>query len=199
MATYTSLHGALRLYDSTATPYYIQVLFDEGNLTAPLNRARTEETMIHHRGRGNTTYSHYVSGPDTPITDPLELSFSARIANVAADWNRLRDALSNPDLDGTWQVDGDTWVTTKGDGTLTNGAGSTFTDPAFEDTKKYCVNVEILWTRGGVGIGFQYMVVWFPPDQQSVAESEEGVIISLTGLIYGEISSITSFTAGTES
>jgi len=168
-------------------------------MTAPLNRARTEETMIVHRGRGATATAHYISGPDTPITDPLDLSFSARIPNVAADWNRLRDALSNPDMDGTWDVDGDTWVTTKGDFTLTGGAATTFTDPAFEDAAKYCVNVEVLWTRGGVGLGFKYGAVWFPPDQQSIAESEDGVVLSLTGLIYGTITAITSFTGGTES
>jgi len=167
---------------------YFAIIFDEGNLTAPLGRARTEETMIHHRGRGNTSYSHYVSGPDTPIVDPLELSFSVRL-DTTINKTALKLALEcgNPDYDTAWDAAG---VSTKATSALTNGAGTSFTTPAFEDSSKKTVDVQILWTRSSVQIGFAYHEVWFPPDQQNVAESEEGVIISCTGLIYGLIEPI---------
>jgi len=197
MATYTSLNGALRLYDSTATPYYIQVLFDEGNLSAPEGRARPEETPILHRGRIDTNW-HNIMGNDMPVIEPLELSFSFRMQASVANHAKLRNALSNPDLANPWLVGSHTWVTTKGDYTLTGGAG-TATDPAFADAHKKCVDVQILWTRGAVSIGRKYGAVYFPADQLSLAESEEGVIVSVTGQIYGTITVITAFTAGTES
>jgi hypothetical protein len=192
------MHGVLRLYDSTATPFYLQVIFSDGSLTAPEGRARPEETPVFDRGRGDTN-THYIMGPDTPIVEPLELSFAFKMQNSVANAAKLRNALSNPSLASPWQVGSNTWVTTKGDSTLTNGAASTFTDPAFEDTLKQCVNVEILWTRGAVAIGRKYTGVYFAPDQQSLAEAEDGVNVSVTGSIYGSIEVITSFTAGSAS
>jgi len=41
--------------------------------------------------------------------------------------------------------------------------------------------------------------VWFPADQQSLAEAEDGVSVSVTGSIYGLVSVITGFTAGAAS
>lgn len=198
MATYTMMHGVLRLYDSTATPKYLQVIFSDGSLTAPEGRARPEETAVLDRGRGDSN-THYIMGPDTPIIEPLELSFAFKMQNVVADAAKLRNALSNPSLNNPWQVGSDTWATTKGDFSLINGNGSTFTDPAFEDTKKFCVNVEILWTRGAVSIGRKYGAVYFAPDQQSLAEAEDGVNVSVTGSIYGLVEVITGFTAGAAS
>jgi hypothetical protein len=197
MATYTNIHGALRLYDGTATPYYVAMLFDNGDLSAPEGRARTEETVIFHRGRGSAD-THYVSGPDTPIVEPMEISYSFRVSNVTATHDKIRAAHSNPD-GGAWSVDGDTWVTTKGDYSLINGAGAAFTDPAFEDTLKFCVNVEVLWTRDAVAVGRKYGAVWFPPDQIQIQEAEDGVTVSVTGRIYGLVTPISAFTAGTAS
>lgn len=198
MSTYTALDGALRIYDGSATPYYVQVLFDELNFTGPEGRARTEETARFHRGR-HSTNTHYTSGSDAPILEPPECSFSFRMQNDADVEAKLRAALSNPDQGATWTVDSDTWVTTKGDFNLISGTGSTAADPAFDDSRKFCGNVEILWTKGGVSVGRKYGAVYFPADQISIAESEEGVVVSVTGMIYGLISRITSFTSGTES
>jgi len=164
---------------------YFDLIFDEGNMTAPLGRARTEETMVHHRGRGNSTYSHYISGPDTPIVEPLDLSFSVRMdSSINRTALRLALACGNPNYSSAWDATG---VSSKGTTSLTNGAASTFTTPTFEDASKKTVNVLVLWTRSSVRIGFMYHEVWFPPDQQSIAESEDGVIVSCTGLIYGRI------------
>lgn len=197
MSTYTMMDGALRLYDSTPTPYYVALAFDQGDLSiAGEGQKRPEEVAIMHRGRGAN--SHYVSGTDEPIFEGIEVSFTIRVQNVVATHNKFLAALSNP-RGGAWTVDGDTWVTTKGDFTLTDGAGSSFTDPAFADASKFCVNVEVLWTLGAVAIGRKIGAVYFPADQQSLAESEEGLILSCTGTAYGTITTITSFTAGTES
>ena len=198
MASYTGLDGVLRLYDSTATPFYVQMVFEGMDLQAPGGRPRPEQTMIHHRGRLSSN-SHYLQGNDQKITDPLDLSYTFRAPNVLATMQKLRVAHSNPDQDATWTVDGDTWVTTKGDFTLINGLGSGVADPAFDDTRMFCANVEILWTKGGVAYGFQYGAVYFPPEEQSWQEAEDSVVVSCAGKIYGLITEITAFTSGTES
>lgn len=195
--TYTGIDGELRLYDGTGTPYYIAVIFEGMDLSAPLGRPRTEETMIFDRGRGDTN-AHYISGPDDPIVEPMELSFSVRMQADATLHAKLIDALA-VDQPASWTVDGDTWVTTKGDFSLVNGDGSTFTDPAFDDSRKYCVNVEALWTAGGVAEGYKWGAVYFPADQQTVAEAEDSLIINCTGQIYGLVTSIQAFTSGNES
>ena len=199
MASFAMMHGELRLYDSTAdTPFYVVVLFSEGNLTAPEGRGRPEETAIMDRGRIDSNY-HYVMGTDEPIVEPLEISYSLRMQNVTAAHDKLLAAHSNPRLAGTWAVDGDTWTTTATDHTIVSGTGSDITLAAFEDTKKFCVDVQILWTRGAVSTGRQYGAVWFDPAQLSLAESEDGVILTATGMVYGPVSTITSFTSGSES
>ena len=196
MALYAMQHGSLRFYDSTPTPYYLPITFTDGNLSAPEGRPKVEETSVLDRGRGSVGV-HNIAAVDDAVLNPLDLSFSIRMQNVTATMDKYRLVLSNPDNASPWAIGGNTWVTTKGDFSLVGGNGSTFTDPAFEDSSKVCVNVEILWTRGGVSYGRKYGAVYFPPDQQSLAESADGVVISCTGKIYGLISTITAFTAGT--
>lgn len=196
MATFTALDGVLRIYDSTATPWYLAVKFDAGDLSFPLGPARPEESVILHRGR-HSADTHYVLGPDGPVLEPFDVSFSFRIQNVLANHDALRDALCNPDNNSPWTVGSDTWVTTKGDGSLINGAGAASADPAFVDPQKKCVNLEILWTRDAVAIGYKLTAVYIGADQISIAEAEDGVTASVTGKVYGgPATQITAFTAG---
>jgi len=62
------------------------------------------------------------------------------------------------------------------------------------------VNVEILWTdpQSVQNLGIRWGEVYFPPDRQ-VTEGIDVVTVDLSGEIYGAISLITAFTAGTES
>jgi hypothetical protein len=199
MATYTALDGAFRIYESTATPFYVPVLFDEGDLSFPEGPARPEETPILHRGR-HSANSHYILGPDTPILEPLDVSFSFRMQNDVTAHDLLRDALCNPDNNSPWTVGGDTWVTTKGDGLLVPGTGvAGVADPAFVDPVKKCVNFEILWTRATVAVGRKLVAVYIAPPDISIAEAEDGVMVSVTGKIYGGVANITAFTVGTQS
>jgi len=198
-ATYTMLNGQCRLYDSTPTPKYLALTFMGGDLTCPEGRGRPEETPIMDRGIVTTTLGHYIKGDDTPILEPVEVSYTLRLPNVVADENKIIAAHSNPRLASPWQIGSDTWATTKGDFTLTNGDAATFTDPAFADTMKFCVNIEIIWTRGGVTTGRKIGAVWFPADSLTIAESADGVTLSATGQCYGTITSITAFTSGAAS
>ena len=196
--TYTMMDGELRLYDGSATPYYVKILFSGGDLSAPEGRGRPEEKPVMDRGRIDSNY-HYVMGTDEPIVEAQEISYTFRLQADTTIHDKILAAHSNPRLAATWTVGSDTWVTTKGDFTLVSGDGSNVTDAALADSKKYCVNVEILWTVGGVSIGRKYGAVWFDPTQLSLSESEDSIEISATGMIYGTISTITSFTSGSES
>jgi len=199
MATYTAINGALRLYDGTATPFYLAVLFDQMDLTLPEGKARPEESPIMHRGRAVTATVHHILGNDEPIMEPQDVSFSFRMQNNATEEEKLRTALCNPALESPWTVGSDTWTTTKGDSSLVNGNGDTFVDPAFADPMKVCINLEVLWTRDAVAIGRKAVGLYTSPDQINIAEAEDGVIVSVTGKLYGGVTSITAFTTGTES
>ena len=167
---------------------YFDLTFDEGNLSAPEGRLRTEETGIVHRGRGVTATVHYIHGPDGPIFEPQEISFSVRLDSVINKTAlELALACGNPDYNSAWDATG---VSTKGDTTVVGGTGVAVTTPAFVDASKKTVCVQILWTRDDVAIGRSYNEVYFPPDQLTIAEAEDGIIVSATGQIYGLIESI---------
>lgn len=169
---------------------YFQVIFDEMNLTAPEGRARPEETARFHRGR-HSSYSHYTSGSDAPILEPLEISFSARGDNTITP-DMLVEALTcgNPNYDTNWDATG---TSTKTDTTLISGTGSSVTTAAFDDSEKKAVCVQIIWDKGSVQIGRAFHECWFDESQITVTESEEGVVFSFTGLIYGPIQRIHHF------
>jgi hypothetical protein len=201
MAKYTMKDGALRLYDSTATPFYLVLKFIQGDFTAPAGRARPEERLVLDRGILNTD-GHYVDGPDDPILEPVQITFSL-LLDESANKTKLRQAINADSADTTsgWTVGGDTWLTTKIDGTLISGSGASVAPPAFADDRKGTVDIEVLWNDpDGVGaVGMQYKGCYFSPEQQSLAEGEDGIPISLTAMCYGPIAEISAFTAGTES
>ena len=198
MGAYIGRKGEIRLYDSTPTPYYISMKFDAMDFSAPEGKARPEETLILHR-EGLSTDMHNVATSERVIAEPVELSFSGMLDSLKMR-KLLRQAINAASSASPWTVGAHSWVTTKGDSTNLDIDGNSITTPAFADTRKTCVNVEVLWDEGAADIGRQYMEVYFAPDAQTIGESEEAVTISCTGQIYGLVGvSITAFTAGTES
>jgi len=165
---------------------YFDLVFDGGDLSAPEGRGRPEEKPVLHRGRLTSNY-HYIMGTDEPITEPQEVSFTVKLDN-AINKTALIEALTcgNPGSSG-WSSTG---VSTKTDTSLVSGDGTAVSTPAFLDSSKKTVCVQIVWSRDGVKIGREYNEVWFDPTQLSLSESEDGVEISATGLIYGSIRTI---------
>lgn len=199
MAIYIGRKGEIRLYDSTATPKYISLKFDAMDFSAPEGKARPEETLVLHR-EGLSTDMHNVITSERVIAEPVEISFSGMLDSLKMR-KLLRQAINAASSASSgWTVGADTWVTTKGDSTNLDIDGNSIATPAFADTRKACVNVEVLWDESSTDIGRQYMEVYFPPEAQTIGESEEAVTISCTGQVYGLAGvSITSFTAGSES
>jgi hypothetical protein len=187
---FTNRKGKIRFYDATATPFYLECDFDHGDISFPLGVPQTEELLILMRGTMDAN-AHYIEGPDDPMMAPVDLSFSAMLEDSAqTKW--LLGLLRGDD-----SVNSHTIVTTKAttqrDGATTNKAFSATTGA------KKCLNVEyLLDSAAGTDIHFIFAEVHFPPAEQSIAESADGVNISIKGKIYGTIVyNQAGFTAGT--
>ena len=182
--------GELRLSDMGVggTTYYLAVLFSEMDFTGPTSRPRVEDSLIMDRGVFDSN-AHYISGNDEPRYAPLPISFSCKLADtvntrVLMDW-----------ISGVTKVGGTTQLyTMKGTTTID---GNTL--PAFKDsTGKYAYRTEVLWD-GTSDLGLRYSEVFFPPGQQTITESADGLTLSANGMVYGDVTRITAFDATTTS
>ena len=116
---FTNKKGKLRLYDSTATPYYLELDFDNGDFSGPIGVPKTEEMLCMPRGVMSSD-AHYYEGSDVKIMEPFKITFSAMIedsgqADYLLDW-----------LEGS-TVNDNTIVTTKADTQRVSGIAN----PAF--------------------------------------------------------------------
>lgn len=191
MAIYINKEGTLRLYDNTSvTPYYLEVPFAGGDLSAPIGRPLAEERIILNNGAADSN-AHMIEGPDDVIFQGLPISFQA-LVHSATTRGYLFDWLNGMNDGATTTVNSNTIVTTKG--TTTVGG---ITAPAFSDSNKIACNVELFFDKGANDWGIQFAEVWFPLDQCQLSNSEEAVAIALSGLIFGAIDNgLTAFTTG---
>ena len=188
---FTNKKGKLRLYDGTATPFYLELDFDVGDFSGPLGIPKTEEQLILDRGNA-TADAHYIQGSDNKIMEPFAVTFSAFVVEKTQcgyllDW---LEALA--DGGGSPAVNSNTLVTIKQD-TQRDGSNNT---PAFADTSKMVSNVEYR-LDGTANIVWHYNEVYFDLSEQSLSEAEDGVTISLNGMCYGTVTRDTAFTTGT--
>jgi hypothetical protein len=184
MSKFTNRKGALRLYDSTATPFYLELIFDKGDFSGPLGIPKTEEILVLNRGVYDAN-AHYIEGSDARVMEPFEITFSALIEDTTIttyllDW-----------LEGN-TVNSNTIVTTKADTQRARSVAS----PAFADTNKKCSNVEY-FLDGSTDIVWHYNEVYFELSDQIITEGEEEVAVALKGLCYGTVTRDTEFTSGT--
>jgi len=184
--------GELRLldgYQGGTSPYYLEVLFTNADLTFPVERPRGEEMM--NMDRGNyTTDASYSQGSDEAILEPLAISISARLDDTT-DTTYLKQWLSG--ASGV-VINSRRLRSTKASSSVTNGAGTLIATQAFSDPEKIATNMEVLWD-GTVDLGYRLTEVYFPPDQQTISEGDDAVTININGLIYGPITQITAFDA----
>jgi len=179
--------GELRLADfgSGGTTYYFQVLFSEMDFTGPTSRPRTEETMVMDRGNMDTN-AHYIEGTDEPRYAPLPVSMSCKLADTTNSRSLLEW------ISGVTQV----YNTAAGTTEIYSFDGTRAIDgndlPAMKDSGKQCYRVEILWD-GDSDIGMQYNSIYFPPGEQAINESADGLILNCNGQVYGDVTFITAF------
>lgn len=189
--SFTQRSGKLRLYDGTATPFFLELAYDAGDLSAPIGVPSTEEQLKLDRGLA-TSDMHFIRGPESKVWEPTPISFSAMITWLAKSeyllqWLEWQSG-------GAATINSNSVVTTKGT-TMRDGVN---TCPAFADPNKRACNLEIFYTETNGDQGWQYNEVHFPLDQCNFSESEEAVSLAVSGLCYGSIARITAFTSGTD-
>ena len=187
---FTNKKGKIRLYDGTATPFYLELDFDVGDFSGPLGVPKTEEHLVLNRGNSDAD-AHYIEGSDARIMEPFPITFSAFVVEKTQCKYLLDWLEAMADGGGSPAVNSNTLVTTKGT-TLRDGTNST---PAFADTTKMTSNVEYM-LDGAADIVWHYNEVHFELSEQSISEAEDGVPISLNGMCYGTVPRDTAFTTG---
>ena len=190
MSKFTNKSGKIRLYDGTATPFFLEADFDLGDFSGPLGIPKTEEILVLDRGNANAD-AHYIEGADDKIMEPFPITFSAFVVDKTQCGYLLDWLEAMADGGGSPAVNSNTLVTTKED-TQRDGANNT---PAFADSSKMTSNLEYK-LDGGTDIVWHYNEVLFELSEQSLSEAEDGVTVSLNGMCYGTVVRDTAFTAG---
>ncbi len=209
---FTGLNGQINIYERGmaypaelgSTTHYLEVLFCEMDFTGPSSRARTEETLIMNRGTFDTD-SHYNEGPQDPRYAPYPISFSARLADTV-DTRALSDLLSAASagiVPAGSTVGARIPLNNAAGGTtyFVTFDGSTTIDgndlAAFADSSKMSYRVEMFWDGPGSDLGYRYEEVYFTPGEQTITESPDGLMLSINGQCYGDVTRITAFQSGT--
>lgn len=188
---FTNKDGALRLYDSHPTPYYLEILFTNADLNFPLQRGKPEEMLNMDRGNMDSNAS-YSEGSDEPITNPLPIRFSCKIDDTI--YSHTLAAILSGVTKLSGQTEAITVQSTKGDTSLTV-AGAAVSTPSFADSSKTCYNIEV-WYDGSTDFAYQLNEVYFPPDQQTITEGEDMITLEANGLWYGSGGTVSAFTSG---
>lgn len=187
MTLFQGKDGECRISDMglAGTTYYLAILFCEMDFTGPTSRPRIEDTLIMDRGVFDSN-AHYISGNDEPRYAPLPISFSCKIADT------LNSRVMMEWLSGVTKISGTTQLyTMKGTTTIDSN-----TLPAFKDsTGKFAYQFQVLWD-GTLDLGIKYREVYFPPGQQTLTESADGLKLSANGMVYGDVTRITAFDTG---
>ena len=164
-----------------------EVLFANMDFDGPLGRPLTEEQLVLNRGKMDSD-AHYVKGPDDVLFEPLPVSFSC-ILDDTANTGEVIAALQCGNPGSTnWTSTG---TSTKGD-TMNDGVTA---NPAFADTNKKCVNVQMVWENATnmKAVGVAYYETYFALDGIKISESADGVILACNGSVYGVIETIYGF------
>jgi len=189
MSKFTNRKGKLRLYDGTGSAFYLELDFDVGDFSGPMGIPKTEEILILDRNQA-TADMHYIEGGDDKVMAPFPLTFSAFVVDKTQckyllDWiDVMNGGLSA-------KVNSNILVTTEQD-TQRDGSNN---NPAFADATKLLCNVEYR-LDGGTDISWAYKEVWFPADEQSISEAEDGVTLSLNGQCYGTVTRGSAWSSG---
>lgn len=189
MAKYTNKDAKLRFYDGSTPAYYFELCLDNGDVSAPIGIMKNEEILVLDRGLV-TDCAHYIISNDTNVMEPLDVSFSVMI-------NDSQKFLWFMDLIEGNTVNGNTTVTTKGAAAGRKGGTLTF----FDTTKK---TFDLEYRMGDTTAGFTNEIVYilkecyFELGNQTFAEAEDGINLSLTGQCYGLIQRAAGFSTGTD-
>jgi len=165
---------------------YFEVVFASMDFTGPMGRPKVDEQLILNRGVIDA-YAHYINGVESKAHDPLAISFGCSIDDTA-NTDAVQAALECGNPGSTnWTSTG---VTIKG---RTKNDGVVF-NPTFADATKKAVAIQMLFENVDSNTeGWAYYECFYPPDEQSVSEAEDGVTLATNGGCYGVIERIKHF------
>ncbi len=188
MARKTSQNARIRFYDSTSTAWYLEIDADVADFTGPIAAPLTEEILDLDRGNFNAQAA-YRQSDDAPLMAPVPVTFSVYARDASQfiyirDWLRaMWDALASTPNGKTLES---TEADSQRDGSVNNAA--------FADSNKSTFDLEYLITMSGTDVGLRYNGCFPPPEQQTLAEAEDGIPLSINLMVYGTITDITAFT-----
>ena len=191
MAIFQHRDGEMRLYGGVTTAskatasVYLQVVFVDAGLNAPIKRPEVSETLVMDRGV-YTQDAEYRKGLDVEKLEPIPFGWTCTLADDTTTQYLIRWVSGTSPL----VINGKTIRSTKGESKI-----SGISTPQFSDTGKMASDAELFWDQVGTDLGFKWREVWF--NDVSVTESEEGVMLNVNGLVYGDVTKITAFRAGT--
>lgn len=220
---YSGRDGEMHIIDNSqasagaaATPWGIKVLFSQMDFNVPFQQ-RAEELVRLDRER-ITTDAHLQLGSEENMYTPVNATFSYAMSSqqvdavlqfVGVDWAQVEGASPNAPTTpaNRWTVQGTPaagLVTTKGralsgsgqyGGGRIDSKGSAISLLGFADKKKVAVDVEVIFQErdGARKFGYRLNEAHFAPGEQSVGESADFVIVSMTAMVYGEVERITAF------
>lgn len=178
---------------------YHEVLFVNAGFNAPIGRSRPTETIVMDRGVYDAN-AEYRKGMDSEKLEPLTLSWTFKLSDttrtrVLVDLLRVSGGSGGTGTTASnttvaCRVNGTWFRSTKGESKI-DGVST----PLFADPVKIAWDVQVLWD-GTSDFGYKWREVYFPPSEQNISEGEEEVTISLSGLVYGDVTRITAFSSG---
>jgi len=184
--------GELRLYEHGAAGVtrYLEILFLDANISGPVARGQTEERIVMDRGLLDAN-AHYVESDDKARMEPLALTFSSKFADTKNS-QLLTDLLSGATI---LSVGGVSFQMYSRAGSGASMYGFSVAPPSLRGSEKIAYMAEILYS-GTSNWGFRYDETYFAPSEQTVAESEDALTVTMNGLVYGGVTTITAFTSG---
>ena len=191
MAKTTMKDAKIRLYDSTDPAFYLELDFDVGNFTGPIGTPRPEELLQLDRGKASSDM-HYINGPDNPMMEPVPVTFGYFLQNVVQQTYLIHWLTAMND--GLTQTVNDNTLTSTHADSQRDGSNN---NPAFADSNKSTCDVCWLSNTSGTDFGWRYNGVLFLISEQTFAEAESDITLSLNGKCYGTITAITEFPDGT--
>lgn len=200
--------ATLRIYSKATTttggatgPKYLEVRFQNGNISFPLGPAFPEQTLILDRNTF-TSDAHWIDVDDTSIFNPLPLSYEFRAVDEYM--RNLLQAHCKPLATTAWVVGNYIWTGyASTDFTRRDGNDVAVTIPTFAFTGIRMVRVELRMEATSTEAPntyevFKFTGVNFPRDQVSGALADDGLIFTANGVIHGDVSLATAFSTGAQ-
>lgn len=186
---FTGETGVIRFYDATpSTPFYLEIPFSMGDLSAPMGIKRPEDKIILARGDATVETPQFIPESDEKLFDAIAGTLSARVVKERAVYmDKWFDGLA---------VNSHTILDTLTSAQVEVSGGSNVSFPAKADAGKFHTDLYIFWSVATLGIKFPAARV--DPGNRTIKDAIKGkeVMINLGFQYHGKASWVTAFPTG---